>query len=177
MDKIPPSDRNIFSDLIKGRDTSPLGLMRRTNSRRCGPAARNSSNVMHATRREQRRVECLVSRHCFQFRDNNRRERASRASQGYFNVVTSWKPSEDANAKFLLSGEFRGSSKLVPNNSIESRPRNFRIPRDSRRYSVRRVTSWRCTNFFRGKKWKGGKLVCRVYEFFRIFLEFCRVEF
>lgn len=145
MEKCPPFNRNIrdiFSDLIfpiRDRTVSSLGLMQRINSRRCGPAARNSSNVMHATRREQRRAECLVSRHCFQFRDNSRRERASPASQGYLNVVTR-KPSEGCKCKI---SSLREISRFVEI-SLDHRTRssldcytNFRIPRDSGRYSGR----------------------------------------
>lgn len=105
VEKYLPLNRNI-RDIFRDSDSShsetaisPLGLMQRINSGCCGPAARNSSNVMHATRREQHRAECLVSRHCFQFRDNSRRERASPASRGHLNVVASRKPLEGCKCK------------------------------------------------------------------------------
>lgn len=62
-------------------------------------------------RREQRRAECLVSQHCFQFRDNSRRE-GQRPCRGYSNIVTSRAlRGTDIYYKFLLSGILRCSFK------------------------------------------------------------------
>lgn len=160
VEKFPPFNRNIrdiFSDLIlstRDRNVSSLGLMQRINSRRCGPAARNSSNVMHATRREQRRAECLVSRHCFQFRDNSRRERASPASRGYLNVVTSRKPSEGCKCKISSLREISRFVEISLDHRTRSsldRYTNFRIPRDSGRYSSH--DKLKVSEFF-GRNWE-----------------------